>query len=732
MRNIASFDKESDVDITQRAILQHSKTVQQLLDKHEHASNVVSMEMLPALKHQTAYVNKEGEKMIKSLMTSTTQGLSEFVSLAISGNLVPDIDSKFTKAVEDLKTILNKVKSNENSSPKSTGETYSLEEAVKEVNQLPLPRLVSWSGYENAYYTSDSYKLLTKHKQRMEALAIHGGNGSFGLTEKTVDCNSPSSSVVRPPIVYGNETQLLYFMMKNNGLKNSGHGIGSFARQKRAKPTDLNLAPDLRSNLLFLQKQNRDYDTVTPTFVSMLNRTLFLASCLTHFIEPEPRFHYSDLYMGIWYVVAFYLVTHTGVDMEYIMKQNFETIVKTYLVPALAAYFKESRRKAESPIGYTSLFGTNEQNADTSLVTPVDHDKVIKDMGGVVTSSELSDVDGSSGITSGNSPYIISDTENDQNFPLVIEGRYKNADYTPYITWLTAYPKSMYENSYMAKYLYETVFYHKNLKQHDTTSDSVFDQVVMEGRNADAAQHCRGLFYVILAHEEMRRIALLGINLLTLLYLLLSEKTVLGRPGENQFEHYVIPYLIKLGPTAPYTSSGAAFPGLWSLLTMVDRKLGIECASSGCEGAPTSYRPVFQVYNQKSMEQSFNTGLVYSNIPTSMMWLIELINCIISQRKKVLSLESSMTSEQKLKLEQMEQRTKLMRNIVLQEVEKNINAIFHNATFSHVVKTHLINMTYGHDIFIKPLTTSVNLSSTDLWDYLKQGFRFKEKFDLIQ
>ena len=115
----------------------------------------------------------------------------------------------------------------------------------------------------------------------------------------------------------------------------------------------------------------------------------------------------------------------------------------------------------------------------------------------------------------------------------------------------------------------------------------------------------------------------------------------------------------------------------------------------------------------------------YDNIPSSMRWLTELLNCIISQRK--MNRHEAVPG----KLMKLEQRSKMVRNIVMQEVEKNVNALFNKVTHTYTIKSQAVKLSYSADLFAAPLIQHTSLTSTDLWLYLHQGFRYSETYDLV-
>lgn len=718
-----------------QAILQHNSQLQNSLIEQTRNTGMVTKSMIPAFKDQYSQLNQQEETAVKNILGSSVRGLSEFVGLALSGRLDPKAYELATAELEAMKIALeNKQKTEKKAEEncQSKGGGCFLQAAMQSVIDKPLARLVSWEAYQDAYLNSVAYNLITSHVNRM---TMRQSSQDYSLK----------------PVVYKDQSHVIYFLMNNRVLKRGGKGVGNFVRQKIASPEDIGIPSSVRFDLQIMH-QTRDHTTITPNFLLILNRGIFLASCMTHFMEPKAECHYSDLYMGIWFVVAWYLVQYKNMAVSKIMRQSFKDIVNLHLINALHAYFMESRHYLNDPLGYVSDFNPDVQlppeeddqpplltSAEpTPIIRPIDATASITSTGGwVPDSGEAIVALDTMGIKEISVPL---DTPPDHledldkwreqrgelfaHSTLSIDSQYKESDYTPYITWpFRNYPKSFYEKSPMAKKLYETIF-HASLPENERESvQTTYQLILWTNLKESLAPDCNGLFRTIVLNPSMRRVATLGVNLLLTLYCLLESFSVQDNPGVNQFQHFVIPYLLLL-PQPKYTSTGSAFPGLWSILCMLDRR--INPSEVRPQAANPSYvqQNLFKVLRRQTQTyESYN----YDNIPSSMSWLAELLNCIISQRK----MKNDVTCSSKIKIHKFEQRSKMIRNIVMQEVEKNVNALFSSVTHTYSVKTQAVKLSHNANLFMAPLIQQCSMASTDLWLYLHQGFRYSERYDLV-
>lgn len=638
-------------------------------------TNIVRDTMLPAFREKSLAALQDSYNDMSQLMSDSLGALTEFIGCVLAGNLDSD-DEKYTQAMKALKELrdcsrapakLSPTPDSTKASPSDampacTGGTTVTEIIEDSRSHLP-PRLISWQYYLDAYKTTTSYALLKAHMNLMVDILA-----------------TVQATATRPPVIYSKPSMLLYNIMKSNGLINSN----SRYTRKRVIAPDTAAGRDMGNiNPAFYQSslqgtfQQRGDDTVTTVFPQSVNMALLKSGTMTTFLEVNPKYHYSDMYMGIWYLVAWHLLKGGSYGINDIMSLTFFNVCNNFLVPALDDYL-ETYLRLKGDIGYKPVF---------------DSAKTLESLRPI----------GNDDIEEGGPMHLPTSTSWEERWKLyqTYEPSFTGTDFTPYITWprnnygtkSSALTHSMVNKSNMAKELFQKVFFHSMSSTSRPNTGSTMEHIARINGDSTKFKDSVGVFRVLASYEGMRRVAVLGINVLLFVYCLLKSRA-------NQFQEYVISYLTKKLTKPKYTPTAAAFPGAWLMLLMYDR----ECTTgSSCEAS--FMRTRVDVHEMSSVH--------FDSSPSAIRRLVKLIN--LSQKDED---------------ESVEHKHVLLRNIIMQESEKSLNAIYDSILDGETVSQRIKTYTYFSDIYMSDIMDLPG-ESTLLAQYINQGFNFSHSFDIL-
>ena len=306
-------------------------------------------------------------------------------------------------------------------------------------------------------------------------------------------------------------------------------------------------------------------------------------------------------------------------------------------------------------------------------------------------------------------------------------------DFSPYITWPHKneyhkknehiYAHEMVEDSYSTQDFGTRVFMSlipevtENRGVHripffNNMQDFIFNLSRQDlSKNDDTDFSSRNVFSTLADKEPMRRLAMFGANCLLTAYCAIkgrSEQTITDiKENTNQSQtsrfHDTIIKHIKELPDPRYTPSTIVLPGLWKLLILNEKK-DLSLPSK---------------YQRSRTDQPVRTRY-FDSPPWALKRFVQYMN--------LKTKPSEVSDKEKAHM-------LLLRNIIIQEIEKNLNALFEKSgnTVSGLrhmdIFLKLTNNSYSSSEYIKSITDITN-ESTLFEDYLKLGYRAFQSFDI--
>ena len=561
----------------------HFLTERLMMVQHEH--DVVANILWPAYDRNLRNKLKKahGEKF------DIVEIINRFIEDVLTGKIrINEVNGEYSGDIDKVKTVIDALQSCQksisgnptnisaesietptNSNPQPTKGIKDMNEIYTErkknqcsgTSYIP-PRIKSYNAYKGAYESTSLYRNVLEHLKLMTDI--------YKVPESIVTANSDNA-----PYIYGKMNTVLFWIMKAASLQNRNE---EFLRNKipsslNQQNSNFNIA--FSSTMFATNRERENLQHITPVFIKALNDCLLDIGHISFYLDMNPDKHFSDIYMGIWLLVAWYLIKYEERNLVYVMKFTYQDICTKFLEKALEKYllFISQKGYEGGTVGYKPTVKFDTPLEDITNLMASDTFDPWKDFQDPTTFPDLDKLrwDVATG---------------------TVSHKLRGFDFSPYITWphsneygsknADVFSHEMEKDSFTLKDLVTRVLmstiqgvtgsntnarpYYENMQQFIADIDKY--KLCPEGENV--LNSCQ-VFSTLAMRAPMRRMSMVGINCLLTAYCLCQGVDEQRNKTRNGFQKVIIKHLIDI-PEPRYTPSTIVLPGLWKLLILYEDK----------------------------------------------------------------------------------------------------------------------------------------------------------------
>jgi hypothetical protein len=290
------------------------------------ASELIQRNEISTVKHLLEITN-----MYDNVMYEHINLLATFLTDLLAGNYNEEGQETVREALEKISSESKLSKPTDTKAtaapPNIPNRTINDIITGVQLEMSEMPRDKSYAIYSEAFNTLASTINITKIVSQSKK------NKALVTTGYAAKHNVPLESV--PELDSFNNN--MYLNMKETAnLTNRSEMFTRAQTDNPLKPTTSGFI--YRTSPMFTPLfQLQNISTLDPNFALVVNRSLMAVSHKTFYLSTNPMRHFGDLYMGIWLLVAWYLIKHERKPFQEIYEMEYAHVL-SWLELAIPEY----------------------------------------------------------------------------------------------------------------------------------------------------------------------------------------------------------------------------------------------------------------------------------------------------------------------------------------------------------------------------------------------------------